>query len=86
MISVFWRYTVQKVILKKIKSNHNNLDRDIYTGVCTDLPMIGEQFTMLTREDGRLITTRVQWWEKHMEDKTISFKTKNSEYLLVLED
>jgi hypothetical protein len=71
-----------RVTLRKLKSNHNNLSRDVYTGTVSELPKVGESFLMQTNESGLLMTTHVASYEKNFENKTITFRTKNSEYEL----
>lgn len=74
-----------KVRLNKITSVHNNLSRDWYTGFCSELPIVGKSFLMDSKEEGMLWTTKVLSYNTNFPSKTIRFKTKNSEYELVLE-
>jgi len=69
----------QLVTLIKVKSNHNNLDRDRYTGYILESPMPGRQFVMATNEEGKLWTTKVRHTTFN-EDGSITFETKNSTY------
>lgn len=69
-----------QVRLRKLWSRHNNLDLDAYTGRTAELPVVGDQFTMLTREAGNLYTTPVT--EATVESQAIRFRTRNSEYRL----
>lgn len=71
---------VFKVKLHKLWSSHNNLDRDLYTGYCGELPTVGDQFTMRTNEEGNLYTTVVQ--STKVEPRSITFHTRNSLYRL----
>lgn len=68
-----------------MKSNHNNLSLDVYTGRCLELPVVGESFCMATVQEGDLWTTPVLSYEKNFKRKIITFKTKNSEYELKVE-
>lgn len=69
------------VIFEKIRSTHDRLDRNVYTGYITDQPHIGEQFTIDTREAGRLWTTPVKV-VRYLNDREVEFDTKNSTYKL----
>lgn len=68
-------------VLTKIKSNHNGLSRDFYTGWLVEKPRVGEQVHMDTREEGALWTTPVKAIRFISSDE-IEFDTKNSSYRL----
>ena len=69
------------VILTKLKSTHNLLNRDVYTGWLHERPMIGESLWMETREEGRLHTSTIK--NIHFNhDGSVEFDTRNSTYKL----
>ena len=85
-----------KVILKKIKSNHNNLRTDVIEGFTRELPAVGEVFWIegealdsLVRDRGgvRLIRTSPVKTVTHEENTNLYlFTTENSEYSLEVLD
>lgn len=74
-----------KVTLRKILSNHNELEKDIYQGICYDLPMINQSFILYHIGDHgqmrELTTSRVREVIE-MDDNRVRFQTLNSTYEL----
>lgn len=72
---------MNQCILTKLRSNHNNLNLDQYTGLVKHGPTVGEQFFMETDEEGGLYTTPVQT-VRYMGENEVEFDTRNSSYRL----
>lgn len=73
--------TKTAAILEKIKSNHNNLGRKVYTGWLSEKPHVGEQVYMETYEEGGLLTTPVITM-RFISESEVEFDTRNSVYRL----
>lgn len=68
-------------VLVKVKSVHNNVKKDVYTGWLHDKPSIGCRFEMATREEGLLRTTEVKVI-RFISENVTEFDTGNSTYRL----
>lgn len=68
-------------VLEKVKSSHDNLSRDTYTGWMRDKIHVGEQVVMDTREEGMLVTTAVKT-VRFISENVVEFDTRNSTYRL----
>lgn len=74
-----------KATLRKLSSSGDQLSRDVYTGAVVELPALGHKFIMATNEAGFVVTTEVVAYNTNYETGDITFRTRNSEYLLTLE-
>lgn len=70
-----------EAVLTKVRSTHNNIPGDHFTGWLTDKPSVGKVFLMETREVGKLWTTPVTT-VRFISDGAVEFDTRNSTYLL----
>lgn len=72
-------------VLTKVRSTHDMLELDTYTGYVLDRPAIGESFYMQTREEGALWTTPVKVI-RFLSECEVEFDTRNSTYKLTYVD
>lgn len=69
-----------KVQIRKLQSSHNNLAKEVYTGITEDLPTVGQIFEM----DNEFLYTTTVLAVRKINDFEYSFGTKNSLYFLTV--